>query len=910
MPLCFLPSLNGGPQKLYLDESGTLGYSGEIFTMAIVLVRDLPGLETSVAKHRVTQTESKASQMKTAQKLALARTLIEENGLEIFLADLDPRAAIVSERKLDKDMLYDSMAGQALAYYLQRGDLQRGLAYRLSMDIRGSLRESYEDLVRDSIGNVLMHRDEPLVTDIDVRFLDSKFSAGVQAADLFSNVYRTALTQKGSPCQGFLRKYVDQGVVHAGFTFGLPQLADQMMQIANDLRALVELEAGTPYTSFFNEEPSGEAADAASETGLAGDGGRDGAPGSENGAGSGSRRTRGRRGGRGRRGSELREEAREENGARADVGDERAADGARAGETHENGRTTVEQAVETPADVVVYASEESPDVEVRAGHRGAGRRTRRARSGRVADAESVEVADAVDAIRMDVQTGDAYEAAARGDAVEMGEGHEAAPEEGTDTQTGDSLTGRGTSRSARRRRSRSARITHRLASEAETAEEAASLVTNTASEPATAEASDDTAGNEAPEETPERPAHVDVHPGRALRLRQAESRSRRVTRTHKTSPKAGESAASVETIEERSVANAATSAEPEVAHVATDDANPAQQPASGTENQAESPAKAARRRGRVARTHRTEASGAASPKEDASGTVASSDGAAGAMAHGNSDTHGAEGRSTSENASHDASLAAPTTPTDEFAHGTSARGNGADASTEASTEPVLQAGAATPSTDANASQSAEGTPAGAAAKPTRTRTRTRKRAAAAKDATDAENASAKSAVASKDAPTEHTATGKAAPAKASGRAHAQASMPHTSAVSERPESDDPANALAMPTASGEPASDTPASTPHALPVLAAPAFDESTAPSMQAPVTPAAAGEQAHAMPGDSAALVNAEPHTSTPTPEGAGEKAASEKPKRRTRTRRNTKKAAGSDAPETSAAPADAAQE
>ena len=175
------------PPSSISTSRGTLGYSGEVFTMAIVLVRDLPALETCIAKHRVTQTESKASQMRTAQKLALARTILEENQISVFLADLDPRAALVSERKLDKDLLYDSMAGQALAYYLQRGDLQQGLSYRLSMDIRGSLRESYEDLVRDSIGNVLMNRESPLVSDIDVRFLDSKFSAGVQAADLFSN---------------------------------------------------------------------------------------------------------------------------------------------------------------------------------------------------------------------------------------------------------------------------------------------------------------------------------------------------------------------------------------------------------------------------------------------------------------------------------------------------------------------------------------------------------------------------------------------------------------------------------------------------------------------------------------------------------------------------------------------------
>ncbi len=234
------------PIKLYLDESGTLGYSGEVFTMAIILVNDLPKLETSMAKHRVTQNESKASQMRTPQKLALARTLIEENEIKVLLADLDPRAAMASERKLDKDMLYDSMAGQALSFYLQRGDLVPGMSYRLSMDIRGSLRESYEDLVRESVGNLLIHRENPLVSDIDVRFIDSKFSAGVQAADLFSNVYRTALSQKDSPCQGFLRKYAEQGVVCGGFTFGLPELADQMEQVARDVRAYAEASRNMP----------------------------------------------------------------------------------------------------------------------------------------------------------------------------------------------------------------------------------------------------------------------------------------------------------------------------------------------------------------------------------------------------------------------------------------------------------------------------------------------------------------------------------------------------------------------------------------------------------------------------------------------------------------------------------------
>ena len=149
---------------------------------------------------------------------------------------------MASERKLDKELLYDSMVAQALNFYLTRGDMARGLPYRISMDMRGGLRESYEDMVAESVGNVLMHRSDPLVTGLDVRFLDSKYSAGVQAADLFSNVYRTALAQPDSPCRSFLRKYQELGRVHAGFTFGLVELADQMAQIAADLRARVLLE--------------------------------------------------------------------------------------------------------------------------------------------------------------------------------------------------------------------------------------------------------------------------------------------------------------------------------------------------------------------------------------------------------------------------------------------------------------------------------------------------------------------------------------------------------------------------------------------------------------------------------------------------------------------------------------------
>lgn len=245
MPALLFNIPANGQQRVYLDESGTLGFGGEIFTMAMVLVRDLPKLEACTLRNRTTQSEVKASQMKTAQKLALARTLLEENDIDVYLAKLDPLAAMASERKLDKELLYDSMVAQALAHYLANGAMARDLPYRISMDMRGGLRESYEDMVAESIGNVLMHRPDPLVTGLDVRFLDSKYSAGVQAADLFSNVYRTALAQPESPCRNFLRKYQELGRVHAGFTFGLVELADQMAQIAADLRARVLLEGAS-----------------------------------------------------------------------------------------------------------------------------------------------------------------------------------------------------------------------------------------------------------------------------------------------------------------------------------------------------------------------------------------------------------------------------------------------------------------------------------------------------------------------------------------------------------------------------------------------------------------------------------------------------------------------------------------
>lgn len=259
MPAFLFPATAPAQQRLYLDESGTLGFSGEPFTMAMVLVGNLPALEASTAKHRVTQTEVKASQMKTAQKLALARMLLDENDIEVFLASLDPLAAMVSERKLDKELLYDSMAAQALSYYLERGEMPRGEAYRLSMDMRGGLRESYEDMVCESVGNVLMHRAEPLVSALDVRFLDSKYSAGVQAADLFSNIYRTALSQRESPCSSFLEKYAKDGLVHMGFVFGLPELADQMTQIAHDLRARVELERAAAVAAGLDAQHASDA---------------------------------------------------------------------------------------------------------------------------------------------------------------------------------------------------------------------------------------------------------------------------------------------------------------------------------------------------------------------------------------------------------------------------------------------------------------------------------------------------------------------------------------------------------------------------------------------------------------------------------------------------------------------------
>ena len=255
--MMFFPATSAAQLRLYLDESGTLGFGDEVFTMAMVLVSDLAKLEGCIARNKTTQAEIKASQMKTAQKLALAKTILEHNDLEIYLLTIDPAAANACERKLDKELLYDSMIAQAMAYYLERDELPRGGAYRLSLDMRGGIRESFEDMVRESIGNVLMHREEPLVSDLQIRYMDSKYSAGVQVADLFSNIYRTALSLSDSPCNEFLRKGHADGIIHLGFSFGLPELANQMAQIANDLRAHVEYNAANNIASTFRMMPTG-----------------------------------------------------------------------------------------------------------------------------------------------------------------------------------------------------------------------------------------------------------------------------------------------------------------------------------------------------------------------------------------------------------------------------------------------------------------------------------------------------------------------------------------------------------------------------------------------------------------------------------------------------------------------------
>ena len=255
--MMFFPATSAAQLRLYLDESGTLGFGDEVFTMAMVLVSDLAKLEGCIARNKTTQAEIKASQMKTAQKLALAKTILEHNDLEIYLLTIDPAAANACERKLDKELLYDSMIAQAMAYYLERDELPRGGAYRLSLDMRGGIRESFEDMVCESIGNVLMHREEPLVSDLQIRYMDSKYSAGVQVADLFSNIYRTALSLSDSPCNEFLRKGYADGIIHLGFSFGLPELANQMAQIANDLRACVEYNAANNIASTFRMMPTG-----------------------------------------------------------------------------------------------------------------------------------------------------------------------------------------------------------------------------------------------------------------------------------------------------------------------------------------------------------------------------------------------------------------------------------------------------------------------------------------------------------------------------------------------------------------------------------------------------------------------------------------------------------------------------
>ena len=129
--MMFFPATSAAQLRLYLDESGTLGFGDEVFTMAMVLVSDLAKLEGCIARNKTTQAEIKASQMKTAQKLALAKTILEHNDLEIYLLTIDPAAANACERKLDKELLYDSMIAQAMAYYLERDELPRGGAYRL-----------------------------------------------------------------------------------------------------------------------------------------------------------------------------------------------------------------------------------------------------------------------------------------------------------------------------------------------------------------------------------------------------------------------------------------------------------------------------------------------------------------------------------------------------------------------------------------------------------------------------------------------------------------------------------------------------------------------------------------------------------------------------------------------------------
>ena len=255
--MMFFPATSAAQLRLYLDESGTLSFGDEVFTMAMVLVSDLAKLEGCIARNKTTQAEIKASQMKTAQKLTLAKTVLEHNDLEIYLLTIDPAAANACERKLDKELLYDSMIAQAMAYYLERDELPRGGAYRLSLDMRGGIRESFEDMVCESIGNVLMHREEPLVSDLQIRYMDSKYSAGVQVADLFSNIYRTALSLSDSPCNEFLRKGYSDGIIHLGFSFGLPELANQMAQIANDLRAHVEYNAANNIASTFRMMPTG-----------------------------------------------------------------------------------------------------------------------------------------------------------------------------------------------------------------------------------------------------------------------------------------------------------------------------------------------------------------------------------------------------------------------------------------------------------------------------------------------------------------------------------------------------------------------------------------------------------------------------------------------------------------------------
>ena len=66
--MMFFPATSATQLRLYLDESGTLGFGDEVFTMAMVLVSDLAKLEGCIARNKTTQAEIKASQMKTTSR--------------------------------------------------------------------------------------------------------------------------------------------------------------------------------------------------------------------------------------------------------------------------------------------------------------------------------------------------------------------------------------------------------------------------------------------------------------------------------------------------------------------------------------------------------------------------------------------------------------------------------------------------------------------------------------------------------------------------------------------------------------------------------------------------------------------------------------------------------------------------